>query len=93
MSKYGEVEQKVTTGYYTNKDKELYEESRRRKAAGEKYYRDDCRKEFQQDCYEAFEITDNPKANRLWDLCWGNGHSEGYHRVFQMMDEWVDLIK
>lgn len=93
MSKYGELEEKLNSNYYEAEDARLHEIYLMKRASGEKCCCESSYEEFKKDCFEAFEITDNPKAERLWSLCWDRGHSEGYRRVFEWLDEWVDLIQ
>jgi len=38
-------------------------------------------------------ILNNPKASALMSYAWQEGHSSGYHSVYQIASELVDLIK
>lgn len=49
--------------------------------------------EFRNDCLEALDIKNNPKASRLYEICWDQGHSCGYSEVWNYLADWVDLIR
>jgi hypothetical protein len=38
------------------------------------------------------EVTGNPKAGRLWEIAWEQGHSGGYGEVINAYNQLVDLI-
>lgn len=38
-------------------------------------------------------ILDNPKADRLMSIAWEDGHSAGYHEVYNKARELVELIQ
>lgn len=61
----------------------------------EKYQDCEQRKmdEFIHDLYEEFEVTDNPKVHKVYELAWEYGHSSGLSSVYNYFSELVDLIK
>ena len=48
---------------------------------------------FRQDLFEDLGITDNPKRDRLYSIAWSQGHSSGFHEVYNYAQDLVDLIK
>lgn len=49
--------------------------------------------EFRRDLFEEFDVSDNPKANTLFNKCWERGHSGGYNDVYSIFSDFVDIIK
>lgn len=49
--------------------------------------------EFKRDLFKEFFVTNNPKAERLFYLCWDRKHDEGYESVYEFFEEFVDLIR
>ncbi len=47
-------------------------------------------------CKKDLGITDHPKADKLMDIAWSEGHSAGYYGyydVYYFAEELVELIK
>ena len=51
------------------------------------------RQEFQNDLFEDFGVSDNPKRFKCFDLAWELGHSSGLQVVYTYFGDFVDLIK
>ena len=49
--------------------------------------------EFKKDLFADLDITDNPKAEKLFSIAWEKGHSSGYREVYNEALDLVDLIK
>ena len=49
--------------------------------------------EFINDLFENFNVTDNPKRHRAFELAWEKGHSNGLEEVYNEFYDLVDLIK
>lgn len=49
--------------------------------------------EFKQDLFDEFDVTNNPKAERCFNISWDQSHSEGYYSVYETFEELVELIK
>lgn len=60
----------------------LYHEARRKVDA-----------RFRDDLLEALGIQNHPKANKLYDMAWEEGHSEGYRRVADVAEELAELLR
>ena len=39
-----------------------------------------------------FNVENNPKAHKVFDMAWDRGHSEGLNKVRQEFEELVELI-
>lgn len=50
-------------------------------------------KEFQQDLFEDYGVSDNPKRFKCFALAWELGHSSGYSEVHGVFGDLVELIK
>jgi phosphomannomutase len=50
-------------------------------------------KEFVNDLFENFNVTDNPKRQRAFDLAWERGQSNGLEEVYNEFYDLVELIK
>lgn len=48
---------------------------------------------FKADLEEEFGLSGHPKAQRLFDLAWQEGHSSGYNEVLNYYSEFSDLLK
>jgi hypothetical protein len=48
--------------------------------------------EFKRDALEDLGITDNPKADLLFDKAWEKGHSSGFREVYDHLNDLVELI-
>ena len=48
---------------------------------------------FQDDLFEEYGVTDNPKRFKAYDLAWEHGHSSGLSEVVSFFEDLVDLIK
>ena len=49
--------------------------------------------EFQQDLFEDYGVSDNPKRFKCFALAWERGHSCGYSEVHGVFGDLVELIK
>ena len=49
--------------------------------------------EFVNDLFENFNVTDNPKRQKAFDLAWEKGHANGLEEVYNEFYDLVDLIK
>ena len=50
-------------------------------------------KEFQNDLFEDYGVSDNPKRHKCFDLAWEHGHSSGLEEVYNYFGDFVNLIK
>lgn len=50
------------------------------------------REMFKKDVFENFGVTDNPKAERCFEIAWEDCHSYGFNEVFNKFGELIDLI-
>lgn len=51
------------------------------------------KKAFKKDLLAVHEVTDNPKADKAFDLAWDYGHSYGAASVADYFVDMVELIK
>ena len=49
--------------------------------------------EFINDLFENFNVSDNPKRHRAFELAWDKGHANGPEEVYNEFYDLVDLIK
>jgi hypothetical protein len=49
--------------------------------------------EFINDLFENFNVSDNPKRHRAFELAWDKGHASGLEEVYNEFYDLVDLIK
>jgi hypothetical protein len=49
--------------------------------------------EFINDLFENFNVTDNPKRHKVFELAWEQGHAYGFEEVYNKFYDLVDLIK
>ncbi len=49
--------------------------------------------EFVNDLFEKFNVTDNPKRQKAFDLAWEKGHANGLEEVYNEFYDLVELIK
>ncbi len=49
--------------------------------------------EFINDLFEDFNVSDNPKRHRAFELAWDKGHAYGLEEVYNKFYDLVDLIK
>ena len=64
--------------------------------AHQKEYRKEEQKlheEFVNDLFENFNVTDNPKRQKAFDLAWEKGHSNGLEEVYNEFCDLVELIR
>ena len=64
--------------------------------ARRKEYSDESAKlyqEFQNDLFENFNVTDNPKRFKCFELAWEKGHSNGLEEVYNEFYDLVELIR
>ena len=60
-----------------------------------KEYDDERKKlyqEFQNDLFEEYGVSDNPKKFKCFELAWEYGHSSGYEEVYNHFGDLVELI-
>lgn len=60
-----------------------------------KYYEETSRlhEEFKNDLFEDFNVMNNPKKDKCFELAWEYGQSAGYEDVYVHFDNLVELIK
>jgi hypothetical protein len=58
------------------------------------YQKEDARVHtlFEKDLFEDLGITDHPKKGLLFSKAWEMGHSSGYHEVYTVAQDLVELI-
>ena len=64
--------------------------------AHRKEYHDERNKlhqEFQNDLFEDYGVSDNPKRFKCFDLAWEHGHSSGFEEVYNYFGDFVELIR
>jgi hypothetical protein len=49
--------------------------------------------EFEDDLFDEFGVSDNPKRYKCFSLAWENGHAHGYSEVYNHFSDYVELIK
>jgi hypothetical protein len=49
--------------------------------------------EFVNDLFENFNVTDNPKRQKAFDLAWEKGHANGLEEVYNEFYDLVELIE
>ena len=49
--------------------------------------------EFQDDLFDEFRVSDNPKRYKCFALAWENGHAHGHSEVYNHFGDYVELIK
>ena len=49
--------------------------------------------EFQDDLFDEFGVSDNPKRYKCFALAWENGHAHGHSEVHSHFGDYVELIK
>lgn len=49
--------------------------------------------EFKADLFECHGVTNNPKAQRAFEIAWDHGHAGGFSDVETYFSDLVDLIK
>jgi hypothetical protein len=53
----------------------------------------ELQEEFKRDLFEEFGVTNNPKADQLYGICFMRNHSGGYSDVMSIFSDFVDLIR
>ena len=74
---------------------ELHEvEKEKYKAALDIYHKEQNKRttEFQNDLFEEFGVTNNPKADKCYQIAYSHGHSSGFQEVYNYFSEFVELI-
>ena len=64
--------------------------------ARQQEYRDERSKldeEFQNDLFEDYNVTNNPKRFKCFELAWEHGHSSGHSEVYNYFGDFVELIR
>ena len=70
-------------------DEDSYEAHRR-------LYNEESQKlaqEFQDDLFDEFGVSDNPKRHKCFSLAWEWGHAHGLQEVYSHFSDYVELIK
>ena len=49
--------------------------------------------QFKADLEKQFQVQDNPKKDKLWDLAWEYGHSYDLTEFFHYYNDMVELIR
>jgi hypothetical protein len=49
--------------------------------------------EFQNDLFEDYDVSDNPKRFKCFELAWEHGHSSGLEEVYNYFEDFVELIR
>jgi len=63
--------------------------------AHRKNYDAECAKleqEFQDDLFAEFNVTDNPKRFKCFQIAWDEGHAYGHSEVYSYFSDFVELI-
>jgi hypothetical protein len=63
--------------------------------AHRKEYNDERAKlqqEFKDDLFAQFNVTDNPKRFKCFELAWDKGHAYGHSEVYSYFSDFVELI-
>ena len=47
---------------------------------------------FKQDLFDEFDVTNNPKREKCFELAWSNGHACGLSEVYNYFSTFVELI-
>ena len=47
---------------------------------------------FKSDALEELGLSDHPKADRFFNLCWEESYSSGLNEVWLTMEDWSDLL-
>jgi hypothetical protein len=64
--------------------------------AHQKQYGEETHKlheEFVNDLFENFNVTDNPKKDKAFELAWEKGHANGLEEVYNEFYDLVELIE
>ena len=54
---------------------------------------DGAPKDFRRDLFRSLDIADHPKADKLYELAWEEGHSSGYEEVLNYAEDFVELLR
>lgn len=89
------VRERIKLEYYKTKlpyPKRTDPDFREKRSA---YQDDELRlgREFQSDLFAEYQVTNNPKAVRCYQLAWEYGQADGLNGVLDYFDELVELIK
>ena len=49
--------------------------------------------QFQNDLFEEYGVSDNPKRFKCFQLAWEQGHAHGLEEVYNKFDDLVELIR
>ena len=49
--------------------------------------------EFEDDLFDEFGVSDNPKRHKCFGLAWENGHAHGHQEVYGHFSDYVELIQ
>ena len=86
------IRERIAAGEFENK---IPYPGELRSACLKKYHRGDeeAIKLFRTALEEENHTTGHPKADRLWDMAWDNGHSNGLENVVCWYEDLVELIR
>jgi hypothetical protein len=65
------------------------------RAVRQAYLEDENRleRQFHDDLLEALGVADHPKADKLYQIAWDQGHASGYTEVMNAANELVELLR
>lgn len=49
--------------------------------------------EFQDDMFDEFGVSDNPKRYKCFAIAWESGHAHGHQEVYNHFSDYVELIQ
>jgi hypothetical protein len=64
--------------------------------AHQRVYREEqfgLEEKFQNDLFDEFGVSDNPKRHKCFSLAWENGHAHGHSEVYNHFSDYVELIQ
>jgi len=79
---------KIEAGDY-NVPNDVYDRDGRAEYRRQMY---ELKMKFKEDLLRYLGITGHPKADRLWEMAWDDGHSSGYEDVLSCAETFVDLL-
>ncbi len=69
--------------------------NREQRTADRNAYRAQCREvdnQFKIKCLEIHGLTDHPKADKVWDMAYEDGHSAGYNEIDIYVARFAELV-
>lgn len=49
--------------------------------------------EFQDDMFDEFDVSDNPKRYKCFAIAWERGHAYGHQEIYSHFSDYVELIQ